>query len=58
MGDQARAAADRGVSISTIAANAGDLKRGLVDRHVVCLERVAAGMVARDGDVVRIVQHE
>src|ERR1700730_10054498 len=57
-GEGAGVSANRSIAASAVPANAGHLKSGLIEPHIVRLIRVGGGIVSRDRDVDRVVQPE
>ena len=50
--------ANRGIAVPAITADAGHLKSGLIEYHIVCLIRMGIGIISRHGNIDRIIQCE
>ena len=49
---------NRGIAAPAVTPDAGHLKSGLIERNIVCLSGVGAGIVSRNGNIDRIIQRE
>jgi hypothetical protein len=52
------ASADRVIAVPAITPDAGHLKSGLIEHHIVCLFGVGSGIVSRHRDVDRIIKRK
>jgi len=50
--------ANRGIAVAAVAADAGHLKGGLIECHIVCLIGMGTGIVSRHGNIDRIIHCE